>query len=281
MQTFVFIAVLFAALCHAGWNALIKTGLDPLRATTLIALGAVTVALVLLPFAGLPSTAAWPWLVASMAIHVFYFAGLIEAYRAGDLGQVYPIARGAAPLMTATAATIFVGEHLSVFGWAGIAALATGVLLLSARGGSGLAHLDRRAVGFALFTAVTICAYSVVDGVGARASGNAPGYTLSLFVGNGICLILYALGREGTAALKPLPHLWRRALLGGAMQIMSYGIALWAMTLAPIAIVATLRETSVLFGTAIAVAMLKEPLKPVRIAAAVLIMAGLVAIRMA
>lgn len=281
MQTFVFIAVLFAALCHAGWNALIKTGLDPLRATTLIALGAVTVALVLLPFAGLPSTAAWPWLVASMAIHVFYFAGLIEAYRAGDLGQVYPIARGAAPLMTATAATIFVGEHLFALGWAGIAALATGVLLLSARGGSGLAHLDRRAVGFALFTAVTICAYSVVDGVGARASGNAPGYTLSLFVGNGICLILYALGREGTAALKPLPHLWRRALLGGAMQIMSYGIALWAMTLAPIAIVATLRETSVLFGTAIAVAMLKEPLKPARIAAAVLIMAGLVAIRMA
>ena len=280
MQTFVFLAVLFAALCHAGWNALIKTGLDPLRATTLIAIGAVAVALALLPFAGLPNAAVWPWLVASMAIHVFYFAGLIEAYRAGDFGQVYPIARGAAPLMTATAATVFVGEHLSAPAWAGIAALAAGVLLLSARGGSGLAHLDRRAVGFALFTAVTICAYSVVDGVGARASGNAPGYTLSLFVGNSICLVLYALARDGVPVLTPLPHLWRRALLGGAMQIMSYGIALWAMTQAPIAIVATLRETSVLFGAIIAVVMLKEPLKLARIAAAVLIMAGLVAIRL-
>lgn len=280
MQTFVFLAVLFAALCHAGWNALIKTGLDPLRATALIALGAVAVALALLPFAGLPAAAAWPWLAASVAIHVFYFAGLIEAYRAGDLGQVYPLARGAAPLMTATAAALFVGERLSATGWAGIGALAAGVLLLSVRGGRGLAHLDRRAVGFALFTAVTICAYSVIDGVGARASGNAPGYTLCLFVGNGVMLVLYAMAREGGAVLAPMPRLWRRAILGGAMQVMSYGIALWAMTLAPIAIVAALRETSVLFGAAIAVAMLKEPLKPVRIAAALVIVCGLVAIRM-
>jgi drug/metabolite transporter (DMT)-like permease len=280
MQTFVFLAVLFAALCHAGWNALIKTGLDPLRATTVIALGAVAVALPLLLISGLPDAAAWPWLVASMAVHVFYFAGLIEAYRAGDLSQVYPIARGAAPLMTATAATLFVGEHLSALGWAGIAVLAAGVLLLSARGGSGFGNLDRRAVGFALFTAVTICAYSVVDGIGVRLSGNAAGYTLALFVGNGVMLVLYALAREGLGVLQPMPHLWRRALAGGAMQVMSYGIALWAMTLAPIAIVATLRETSVLFGAVIAVVMLKERLRAVRVVAAGLIVCGLVAIRL-
>jgi drug/metabolite transporter (DMT)-like permease len=280
MQNFVFLAVLFAALCHAGWNALIKTGLDPLRATTVIALGAVAVALPLLLISGLPDAAAWPWLVASMAVHVFYFAGLIEAYRAGDLSQVYPIARGAAPLMTATAATLFVGEHLSALGWAGIAVLAAGVLLLSARGGSGFGNLDRRAVGFALFTAVTICAYSVVDGIGVRLSGNAAGYTLALFVGNGVMLVLYALAREGLGVLQPMPHLWRRALAGGAMQVMSYGIALWAMTLAPIAIVATLRETSVLFGAVIAVVMLKERLRAVRVVAAGLIVCGLVAIRL-
>jgi drug/metabolite transporter (DMT)-like permease len=280
MQNFVFLAVLFAALCHAGWNALIKTGLDPLRATTVIALGAVAVALPLLLISGLPDAAAWPWLVASMAVHVFYFAGLIEAYRAGDLSQVYPIARGAAPLMTATAATVFVGEHLSALGWAGIAVLAAGVLLLSARGGSGFGNLDRRAVGFALFTAVTICAYSVVDGIGVRLSGNAAGYTLALFVGNGVMLVLYALAREGLGVLQPMPHLWRRALAGGAMQVMSYGIALWAMTLAPIAIVATLRETSVLFGAVIAVVMLKERLRAVRVVAAALIVCGLVAIRL-
>ena len=280
MQNFVFLAVLFAALCHAGWNALIKTGLDPLRATTVIALGAVAVALPLLLISGLPDAAAWPWLVASMAVHVFYFAGLIEAYRAGDLSQVYPIARGAAPLMTATAATVFVGEHLSALGWAGIAVLAAGVLLLSARGGSGFGNLDRRAVGFALFTAVTICAYSVVDGIGVRLSGNAAGYTLALFVGNGVMLVLYALAREGLSVLQPMPHLGRRALAGGAMQVMSYGIALWAMTLAPIAIVATLRETSVLFGAVIAVVMLKERLRAVRVVAAGLIVCGLVAIRL-
>ena len=280
MQSFVFLAVLFAALCHAGWNALAKTGLDPLRATATMAVGAIAVALAALPFVGLPQAPAWPWLAASTAIHIFYFAGLIEAYRAGDLGQVYPIARGAAPLMTATAATLFVGERLSVLGWSGIALLAAGVLLLSARGGRGLTGLDRRAVGFALFTAVTICAYSVVDGIGARASANAVGYTLTLFVCHGAALILYAHAREGRTVLSALPRFWRLAIGGGGMQLMSYGIALWAMTLAPIAIVATLRETSVLFGTLIAVVMLKEPLKPARIAAAVLIMAGLVAIRL-
>ena len=155
-----------------------------------------------------------------------------------------------------------------------------GVLLLSVRGGRGLSGLDRRAVGFALFTAVTICAYSVVDGIGARASGNAVGYTLTLFVCHGTALIVYAHVREGRTVLAPLPRLWGLALAGGGMQLLSYGIALWAMTLAPIAIVATLRETSVLFGTAIAVVMLKEPLQPVRIAAALLIMAVLVAIRL-
>lgn len=195
MQTFVFLAVLFAALCHAGWNALIKTGLDPLRATTVIALGALVVALPLWPFAGLPLPASWPWLAASLAIHVFYFAGLIEAYRGGDLGQVYPIARGAAPLMTATAATLFVGERLSALGWAGIAVLAGGVVLLSVRGGRGFSGLDRRAVLFALFTAVTVCAYSVVDGVGVRLSGNAAGYVLALFVFNGATIALYAMAR--------------------------------------------------------------------------------------
>ena len=113
----------------------------------------------------------WPWLIASIVIHLFYFAGLIESYRAGDLGQVYPIARGAAPLMTATMTTIFVGERLGLYGWGGIVMLAAGVLLLSLRGGRDLAKLDRVAVGFALFTAVTVCAYSVVDGIGARAAG--------------------------------------------------------------------------------------------------------------
>lgn len=280
MENIVFLAVLFAALCHAGWNALIKVGLDPLSTTTLISIGAAAIALVALPFFAMPAAASWPWLIASSVIHLFYFGGLIEAYRAGDLGQVYPIARGSAPLMTATATTFLVGESLNPAGWAGIVALAAGVVLLSIRGGHDLARLDRRAVGFALFTALTICTYSVVDGIGARLSGHPVAYSLWLFIGIAATLVPYALAREGAAVFANVRRFWRRGLIGGGLQVASYGIALWAMTLAPIAIVATLRETSVLFGAGIAVVVLKEPLRAVRIVAALLIVAGLVLIKL-
>ena len=280
MENFVFLAVLFAALCHAGWNALIKVGLDPLSTTTLISIGSGVVALVLLPLAGMPAWAAWPWLIASVVIHLGYFAALIEAYRTGDLGQVYPIARGSAPLMTATATTFIVGETLNLIGWAGIVVLVAGVFLLSAHGGRALAKIDRRAVSFALLTALTICAYSVVDGVGARLAGNPNAYSLTLFVGIAMVMLLYALYRDGRDVIPAMRIFWRRGFAGGALQVLSYGTVLWAMTLAPIAIVATLRETSVLFGAAIAVAVLKEPLRAVRVVAAVMIVAGLVLIRM-
>lgn len=280
MENFVFLAVLFAALCHAGWNALIKIGLDPLSTTTLISIGSGVVALVLLPLVGVPARAAWPWLIASAVIHLFYFAALIEAYRTGDLGQVYPIARGSAPLLTATATTLFVGEKLSLIGWAGIAALAVGVLLLSARGGRDLVKVDRRAVGFALMTALTICAYSVVDGTGARLAGNPNAYSLSLFVGIALVMTPYALYRDGRDVIPAMRTYWRRGFTGGALQVLSYSTALWAMTLAPIAIVATLRETSVLFGAAIAVIVLNEPLRLPRVGAALLILCGLIMLRL-
>jgi drug/metabolite transporter (DMT)-like permease len=193
VQNFVFVAVLFAAACHAGWNALIKIDNDPLSTTTLIAIGAAAVSIVCLPLTGMPASGAWPWLGASAIIHLLYFAGLVESYRSGDLGYVYPIARGSAPLMTAVVGAIFVGEQLNVLGWSGIVTLAAGMLLLSARGGSGIAQLDRRAVGYALLTALTICAYSVTDGIGVRLSRNPPAYALWLFVANAVALAPYAL----------------------------------------------------------------------------------------
>ena len=280
MENFVFLAVLFAALCHAGWNALIKVGLDPLSTTTLLGIGSAVVSLVCLPFAGLPAAAAWPWLIASAVIHLLYFAALIESYRTGDLGQVYPIARGSAPLMTAVASLVFVGEQLRLASWVGIAVLAAGVLLLSARGGRALAHIDRRAVGFALLTALTICAYSVVDGIGARLSRNPQAYVMLMLICTALLLGPYALWRDGRDVVPAMQRFWLRGLAGGALQLVSYGIALWAMTLAPIAIVASLRETSVLFGAVIAVIVLQEPLRAVRIGAALLIVGGLVLIRL-
>jgi len=280
MENFVFLAVLFAAACHAGWNALIKVGLDPLSTTTLISLGAGLVALALVPLVGVPAWAAWPWLVASVIVHLCYFASLIESYRTGDLGQVYPIARGSAPLMTAAATTVFIGEKLSLAGWTGIFSLVAGVLLLSARGGRELAEVDRRAIGFALFTALTICAYSVVDGIGARLSANPNAYSVWLFIGIAVVMLPYAIYRDGPDVIPAMRRFWRRGLAGGALQLLSYGIAIWAMTAAPIAIVATLRETSVLFGAVIAVVVLKEPLRAARIVAACLIVCGLILIRL-
>ena len=278
MENVVFLAVLFAAACHATWNALIKVGLDPLSTTTLISIGSAIVALVLIPFVGLPAWGAWPWLIASTAIHLIYFASLIESYRTGDLGQVYPIARGAAPLMTATATTVFIGEKLSLVGWIGILVLVAGVLLLSARGGRDLA-VDRRAIGFALFTAFAVCGYSVVDGIGARASSNPIAYSAWLFVGIALVMVPYALYRDGREVVPATRLYWRRGLAGGALQFLSYGVAIWAMTVVPIAVVAALRETSVLFGAAIAVVVLKEPLRAIRIVAACMIVCGLILIR--
>jgi drug/metabolite transporter (DMT)-like permease len=281
VSTFVFAAVLFAAACHAGWNAAIKRGLDPLATTVLISIGAALVSAVFLPVVGLPARAAWPWCVASVLIHLFYFAALIESYRAGDMGQVYPIARGTAPLLTATATTLLIGEPLGRAGWGGIILLVAGVLLLSLRGGRDLAKLDRRAVGFALFTAVTVCGYSVVDGMGARSAGDPNAYSVALFVGIGPVMAIYALARRGGEIVPAMARDWSIGLAGGALQVGSYAIAIWAMTLAPIAIVAALRETSVLFGAVIAVVFLKEPLRASRIIAAAMIVAGLTLIRLA
>jgi drug/metabolite transporter (DMT)-like permease len=152
--------------------------------------------------------------------------------------------------------------------------------LLSLRGGRDLARLDKKAVGFALFTAVTICAYSVVDGVGARHAGSPNSYSLALFVGIGPVMLVYALARRGGDVIATMGRQWGLGLAGGTLQLGSYGIAIWAMTVAPIAIVAALRETSVLFGAVIAVIFLKEPLRAGRVAAALMIVAGLTLIRL-
>lgn len=280
VESFVFVAVLVAAASHAGWNALIKIGLDSLLATTLMAIGAAVVSLVGLPLVGVPVSQAWPWLIASAIIHLLYFAALIESYRTGDLGQVYPIARGAAPLLTAIISAVLVGEDLNLRGWTGIVTLAAGVVLLSARGGRDIVQLDRRAVRYALLTALTICAYSITDGLGARRTQSPQCYALWLFVANAIALVPYALWRNQAGVSQAVRRFWRRGLCGGALQAFSYGVVLWAMTRAPIALVASLRETSVLFGTLFAVLILKEPLRRARVAAALLIVCGLVLIRL-
>jgi drug/metabolite transporter (DMT)-like permease len=280
MDSFVFAAVLLAAACHASWNALIKIRLDPFLGIVLIAAAAGVVSLPLLPFVPIPPLAAWPWLILSVITHLGYYIGLARAYRAGDMGQVYPIARGSAPLMTAAGGALLIGENFSLVGWAGILGLTSGIFLLSLRGGGALAHLNRHAVGYALFTAVTICCYSLVDGIGARTAGNAHGYALWLFVIDGAFITAIALMSHGWEAAPLMARHWRGGLIGGVLSLVAYWIVIWAMTVAPIALVAALRETSVLFGAVIAVVFLKEPLRPTRIGAALMIVVGLALVRL-
>src|SRR3954454_2929490 len=280
MDPFVFAAVLFAALCHASWNTLLKIRLDPFAANALITVASGLIALAALPFAGIPPVVSWPWVVGSIILHLAYYYGLTEAYRTGDLSQVYPIARGAAPLMTAVVSTTVLEEDIGLYGWIGILALVSGVFLLSIRGGRDLSRIDRRAVGFAFFTAMTICGYSLTDGVGARVSGNAHGYAAMLFILDGTCMAIVALWRRGQSILTEARIYWKTGLFGGALSVTSYWIAIWAMTVAPIAIVAALRETSVLFAAVISVVILKEALRPARVIAAVMIVCGLALIRL-
>jgi len=276
----VFFAVLTAAAAHAGWNAVIKGGGAPLVTTSVLCFAAGAVGLPLLAVVGLPNVASWPWALASMVIHVLYFAFLIETYRYGEMSHVYPIARGGAPLLTALGGVVWLGEDLSWQGWGGLLLLVAGVLLLSF-GGRRSAHVDPRGVRYALLTALTICAYTLTDGVGARLSQNSVGYTALLFVNCAVAMLGYLLWRGGRGVFVEMPRYWKIGLLGGGMQVVSYGIAIWAMTVAPIALVAALRETSVVFGTLIAVFFLKEPLNVVRIAAVVLVLGGLLLLRLA
>jgi drug/metabolite transporter (DMT)-like permease len=280
MDSTVFLAVLAAAAFHAGWNAILKLRLEPLLAMSLIAAASGLVAVPLLPFVDIPHPDSWVYLFASLVIHFVYYIALAEAYRTGDLGQVYPIARGAAPLLTAIGATFWLGEHLGLIGWAGIMVLAGGIILLSFRGERNMRAFDRRAVGFALLTAVSIAAYTLADGIGARLAGGALPYIVWMFVLDGLMMLSFGLARFPGAMIAEGVRSWATALGGGALSCAAYAIAIWAMTKAPIALVAALRETSVLFAALLGIIWLREPLIATRIAAALLVVAGMLLVRL-
>jgi drug/metabolite transporter (DMT)-like permease len=280
MDLFVFLAVLAAAACHAGWNALLKLDVEPVVATALVAGASGMIAVPFAIAAGLPSPAAWPYVLASVAIHIVYYLTLAQAYRHGDLGQVYPIARGSAPLMTAALATLWLGEGLGGYGWIGVVVLAAGILLLAVRGRRALERFDARSVGFALLTSLTITAYTLVDGLGARVSGAALQYTVWLFVLSGGAMAIYGFARVGRRLAADFAANWQLAIGGAALSTTAYAIAIWAMTVAPIALVAALRETSVLFAALLGMVLLREPVLPARIAAACLVLAGVVLVRL-
>lgn len=275
-------AVLFGAFLHASWNALIKSGSDQQLDTALIHVLGCGVGLVLLVVVGLPDAAALPWLCASLVIHVGYYITLVGAYRHGDLGFAYPIMRGTAPLLVALASGVLIGEHLTAPVWSGVAAISGGVLLIGlARSRHGTGSRSH-AIAFALANAAIIAAYTIVDGLGVRASGNALQYVALLFLLDGIpyfLIVLWQRRAKRAATVAYMSRRWKIALLGAFASLGSYGIALWAMTKAPITSVAALRETSVLFAALIGVLLLGERFRLQRALGTGVIVAGVMALR--
>jgi len=280
MDISVFLAVLCAAAMHAGWNVIVKLKAEPLQAMVLVQVAAGGLALALLPFFGLPAPASWPYLAATTVIHIFYFLWLTAAYARADMGLVYPVARGAAPLMTAIASVAVFGERIAPLALAGIALLGGGIMALAFQSKSA-GREQRTGFVFALLTAVTITLYTFADGLGGRASGNVHAYALVNFVLNGISIALIGLAKRGPGILAGAGPLLRPALAGAAMTLGSYWISIWAMTKAPIPLVAATRETSVLFASLLALVVLGEKLSALRIASAAMIVAGLILMRLA
>ncbi|MDQ0316933.1 DMT family transporter [Amorphus orientalis] len=279
MENHVFAAVLLAAFLHAGWNSLVKVGLD--RATTMLLLtvGQAAIALPLLPFVDQPDLAAWPWIVASAVLHVGYKLFLVRAYTHADLSQAYPMARGTAPLIVTVVSALFLGARFDALALAAVLAISAGILTL-ALNRSGLGRMQGRALAYALGTACFTAAYTLVDGVGARVAETASGYILWMFVGDAALMVLYALVTRGDAAFSGLRASWKPGLGAGAMSVASYWIIVWAFTQVPIALVAGLRESSILFATLIAAFVLREPVSRSRWASVGLIAAGVVLMKL-
>jgi phosphonate utilization associated putative membrane protein len=283
----VVLAVLLGAALHASWNALVKSAGDKTVDTALVHFLAALMALPLLLLVGLPSASAAPYIAASLAIHVAYYIALAGAYQHGELGMTYPIMRGFAPLLVALGSGTLLGEQPSAAAWLGTIAITVGVALVGlAHPGQALHH--RKALAFAFANAAIIAVYTFVDGMGVRAEvaagGSAWRYVMILFVLDGLPYPLLVWLRrtpeQRRAIVAYARTRWSKAALGGCASIGSYAIALWAMTQAPVASVAALRETSVLFAALLGTWLLKERFGVQRAVGTAVVVLGVMALRL-
>jgi drug/metabolite transporter (DMT)-like permease len=267
-------AVLLAAVTHAGWNAIAHRITDKLTGFTLICGGGVLIGLTALPFTAFPAGPAWPYLLTSAVVHVAYYALLMTSFRLGDFGQAYPLARGSAPLVVTLLAAVFAHEMPGAWAMAGIVVSClglTGVSLWGLRG----SRPDRAAIGAALATGLTIAAYTVIDGLGVRASHTPLGYIAWLMAIQGVVVPAYMCARARGDTLRLLrPHA-ALGLLGAALSVAAYALVLWAQTRAELAPVAALRESSIIVGAAIGALVFKERFGAPRLAAAGLLVVGI------
>ncbi len=258
MSTIVFVAVIAAAALHAVWNALAKGGHDKHLSMTAVVLGHTPIALAILAVVPMPAPQSWPYVLFGIVLHVGYQLFLLAAYRIGDLTQVYPIARGTAPLIVAGVSIVFLGVELAPLEIVAVLTIAAGILSLSlVRQSDGLRN--GKASMLAFTTGCFIAAYSLVDGSGARLSGSAFGFYAWVAIGNSILLAAYI------ASVKPgllcsLHKAKQTFIIGGSASFIAYALVIWSFTQAPIALVTALRETSIIFALIIGVWFLKERL---------------------
>lgn len=274
----VFAAVILAAFLHAAWNAIVRSGQDRTTSMAAVVLGQAVLGAMCLPFLPLPMVESWPWLAAGVGLHLGYQLFLIEAYKTGGLSEVYPLARGAAPLIVAGVSVVFLGTMVSPAEWTGIAFISCGLASLVIVGAGGVYKLPARATVMALGASLFIAAYSIVDGMGARVSGSPVAFFGWLTLINA-CVFFALVPLRKPAEIRAVPAAWRVVLVGGFASFAAYALVVWAFTQAPIATVAALRETSILFAIAIGVGVLGERLDCKRIAASMLTLAGAALLR--
>jgi drug/metabolite transporter (DMT)-like permease len=265
--------VLLAALMHAGWNLIAKVGEDRLVAMAIMKVPNMAVSLAIVAWAGLPAPESWPYLLASWVVNCTYFYFLINAYR-GDLSLAYPVARGLSPLIVLAISAVVAQEIPTPLGIAGVVLISLAIFALAFRRDA--TNLHKATLMWAGGVGLAIAIYTVIDGLGVRRGGNAMGYvaTLSFLTGLVVCVVAYARrGRPVTAAVR---RHWKHGLAGGTLMLLAYTIVVHAMTLAPMAQISALRESSVIFAAILGVILLKEPFGARRIVASTVVAAGIV-----
>jgi drug/metabolite transporter (DMT)-like permease len=278
MSTAVLLLVLFAAFLHASWNALVKSSPDQILDIVLVTVCAAAICAVALPFLPLPESGSWPYIAASAVVHVLYFALIGAAYRSGAMSLAYPLMRGAPPLLVALGSGSILGESLTAGEWSGLVLICGGILglLLVTPAGRDTGRTTR----LALLNAVAVAGYTLIDGTGVRLSGHAVSYTMWMFLFTALPILAWAVISRRTDAAKHLRARWHFALIGSACTLGAYVLVLWAMTQAPIAMVAAMRETAILFGMAISVLVLKERPGYGRPIAAIVILLGVTTLKL-
>ncbi len=278
MSAAVFLAIMAAAVLHASWNAIIRFGDDKVQGMLLLSVSQGLMGLVLATSLAWPDRRTWMWLFASALLHTVYKVFLTSAYRRGDISRVYPIARGAAPMIVALIGLFILSDTINNRQYLGIFLVGCGITAM-ARGVFTNGE-SRRLLPFALASALATAGYSLVDGVGARISGAPTLFVAWLFFLDGSLFTVWALATRGRHIVPPQARLWLLGSIAGAASFAAYWIVVWAMTKAPIALVAALRETSILFAVLIGLTFFREPVDRGKLLAVGLIVAGIMFMRL-